>query len=335
MIIHAPGNTSTMNLRQIGDPLADEVFINLKSDPSLYQKILAIKDNEELRLFGFEGALGVLVHETIQLSFDSQSGSSFFEQHANDILFVLGMYSLPYCYAGAKGARVLATSKRIKEQPGHRLAETAQFVMDVCRTGAFDPKGRGYLSAMIIRLRHAAARYYASRFIDDEVPINQEDSLATMLAFSLIVIRGLRALGHEVTTIEAESYYDLWKYLGQLMGIQKGFIPKDLKAASLAERGIRKREFEGSLEGRELTASLIQYYEGLMPARSLVGASQMVAWFLGMEISAMLGLRHDPLRSGLAPFALAAKSWRDGKVGFSTLAKRIDLELKAHAKTTS
>jgi hypothetical protein len=55
---------------------------------------------------------------------------------------MLSFLSLPYCYANAKGAKVLNLSQRIGNQTKKRLYETAQYLFDVTRSHAFGQRGK-------------------------------------------------------------------------------------------------------------------------------------------------------------------------------------------------
>lgn len=282
-------------LRLQGDDLADKAFIWIKANPEIYEQLLSVDTNEGLEQFkNGHGDFSRLCSQ-MQLPDDSdhellQSGTRFFEKHAREILTVLGLYSLPYCYAGANGVRVLAQSKKIKEEPARRLMETAQFVFDACQRNAFQTNGRGILSTLKVRLMHAAARHYTSKVIEDEVPVNQEDMVGTMLAFSLIVIRGMRKMGIDVSQRDAEAYNYLWIRIGALMGIAVEHIPSTIRGASLMEQKIRKKEFARSEEGVLLTRVLTEHYQTQKEALGSVDPTDLMYFFLGEDVSEILGI---------------------------------------------
>jgi hypothetical protein len=83
----------------------------------------------------------------------------FFEKYMPEILHTLGFLSLPYCYAASDGARVLALSKKISENPEKRLRDTATFVLELLSPDAFEQSGKGFASLLNTRLIHAATRY--------------------------------------------------------------------------------------------------------------------------------------------------------------------------------
>ncbi len=279
-------------LRLEGDELADELFLYFKSNPEFYQEFNNLKSNDGLLNF-VDGNLFFVPLKELLLEIsatDFQKNATFFEANVQQILTVLGLYSLPYCYAGANGARVLVSSEKILSQPKTRLMETAQFVFDVCQKDAFHPENRGLLSIVKVRLLHAAIRFYSSRSIKDEVPINQEDMLGTYLSFSLLVIRGIRKLGVEVSEQAAHSYLNYWNKIAELLGVKKVHLPKDIRGASSLERQIRKREFKRSEDGVKLTASLTNYLQSEAVHLPGVDPIDLMQFLLGAEVSEILGL---------------------------------------------
>ncbi|MEC7755834.1 oxygenase MpaB family protein [Roseivirga sp. UBA1976] len=225
-----------------------------------------------------------------------QQGQAFFNAHASDIMLLLGLLSLPYCYAAANGAEVLVRSKRIVEEPERRLFETAEFVFDVSAKGAFGPKGKALPQLLKVRLMHATARWYAKRSGSWSVkewgePINQEDMAGTNLAFSLIVIRGLKKLAKKPSSKAALEYIVYWNCIGRLLGLHEELLPKSNKEAYLLERNIRERQFRASSAGQQLTSSLLKYFEQATHNSPIKGKSQaFVAFLLGPEVARLVGV---------------------------------------------
>lgn len=281
--------------RHTGDTIADQAFSFLKDHPEVYRTLQKIIFNRDLAGFNATGPLKTLIAEvhlpvwTNKESLDR--GGDFFRRHAQEIFGVLGLYSLPYCYAGANGVQVLYHSKRIRTEPAKRLLETAQFVLEVCEPGAFTSDGKGFVSILKVRLMHAAARHYAREVITHEEPVNQEDMLGTMLAFSLIVVRGLRKLGIQVEDRNTNDYFHLWHTIGHMLGIQDQWLPATIRQASQLERQIRNREFKFSPEAEELTSVLINHIDAENSSGIPVRANQLMAFFLGEEVGACLGLK--------------------------------------------
>ena len=224
-------------------------------------------------------------------------GQQFFNKHASDIMLLLGLLSLPYCYAAANGAEVLIRSKRILDEPEKRLLETAEFVFDVMHHEAFQAKSKGLVSILKVRLMHAAARWYAKQGNwNTEIlgePVNQEDMSGTNLAFSLIVIRGLKKLGKTVSNKESLGYINYWNQVGLMLGIEVQLLPTSNKEAYVLERNIRERQFAESESGRRLTKSLLKYFEKATIDSPLKGQStSFVAYLLGDKVSGILGVEN-------------------------------------------
>ncbi len=222
-------------------------------------------------------------------------GSEFFSKYSQQILLILGLYSLPYCYAAAHGAEVLQITKRITDDPGKRFLETSEFLLDVMAPNAFEGRGKGIRSAQKVRLIHAIARHYVNK--SDKwngewgVPVNQEDMAGTNMAFSLIALRGLRKMGINVSSSEASAYMHLWNVIGYILGVEEILLPDTSKEAYLLDRLISKRMFKSSDAGTELTTSLISYIKSSSPAALPEGfVEAYMRYFLGDEVADLLNI---------------------------------------------
>jgi hypothetical protein len=253
-------------------------------------------------------------------------GAGFFAKHAEPIMSLLGLLSLPYCYAAADGAMVLYLSERLRGDTGKRLFETASFVWDVMAPDAFMPSGKGFASILKVRLMHAAGRYYSlkSEHWDSQngYPINQEDMAGTNLAFSLIVVRGLRKFGFTITHEEQSAFFHLWNVIGHLLGVNDDLLPKEIKQAQILEATIRSRHFKESYQGKELTKSLTDFLTGMNLGSSYTNNELlgMMRYLLGDEIAMMLGLQTPGLSPQKITLLKAVNLINDLKPRGSTLA---------------
>ena len=110
-----------------------------------------------------------------------------------------------------------------------RLVETGKFWMDVTTVGGLERDQDGFKSAVRVRLMHAQVR----RMLLDSGkwnaewghPLNQWDSMATILEFSSIFLTGLRAMGFLFSKREREAVIHLWRYIGYLMGVEERVLP--------------------------------------------------------------------------------------------------------------
>ena len=232
-----------------------------------------------------------------------QAGAAFFARHAQVIMNLLGLHSLPYCYAAANGAMVLHLSNRIKSDTGKRLAETGEFIWEVMAPNAFEPEGKGFISCLKIRLMHAAVRYYTLKSGKwDEAwgfPVNQEDMAGTNLSFSLLIIRGLRKFGYTISYADQQAYLHLWNVIGHLLGSNSDLLPTDGRQANQLEEAIRLHQFRPSEHGRELTAALIRYFASVTanPLFSANETVQIMRYLLGNELADTLNLDMSPISS--------------------------------------
>ena len=80
------------------------------------------------------------------------------------------------------------------------------------------------VTAQKLRLLHAGIRRLATKYRPAYqarfgVPVNHEDMLATIMAFSYLLVIGIERLGLPLSRTEAEDLYYLWRVFAVLMGI--------------------------------------------------------------------------------------------------------------------
>jgi hypothetical protein len=299
-------------MRQQTDPLADQAVeaINFAENKTYFKKLFGtLVRNDYIIPPEFPIEVREYLEKTrhVPACADAKRmarGAQFFGKHAPSLMALLGMLSLPYCYAAAHGARVLCFSERLHTEPGKRLAETGQYIFDVTANNAFSAKGKAISSTQKVRLIHAVVRYHIrkSNRWDDEVwgkPINQEDMAGTNLAIAWIAIRGLRKMGVQVTYKEATDYLHLWNVAGCIMGLDERLLPDTGKEAFLLDKMISTRQFESSEAGKALTASLLKYTvrQAGGPAAKLAPA--YMRFLLGDEIADLLGISKSKISSQL------------------------------------
>lgn len=322
-----------------GDPLGDELFLLFKGDSDLLHQFRALQHNADLKEFiENHPEVNSLLFDFCQLdSIDCKRllrANSFFEKHVSSILAVLGLYSLPYCYAGANGARVLVQSRKITEQAGKRLAETAEFVFDVCSSNSFEASNKALLSILNVRLMHAAARFYTKDSITDEVPVNQDDQLATLLAFSLVVVRGLRKMRIDVSDQSAGDYLYLWNVIGEKLGLDKSNLPISLREASTLDKDMRKREFSASDQGVALTRSLINFLDDQNGQFQGVTGDDLLYFFLE-DHAQLLGIRPSATYSNsLIRTVMSTQRWLGELNGSNYQMVRKDLKRQLKSLNT-
>jgi hypothetical protein len=250
-----------------------------------------------------------LMHrETIPEGFSAdperiRRGQALFQEYAAEIMMLLGAMALPYCYAGSPGNKALYLSDKMRQQPGKRLFDTGTFVLAVSQPGHLE---KGELTGIVqihkTRLIHAIARYYLLKSEWDDrwgAPINQEDMAGTNLAFSYIILNGLRMSGFRLSDDQKEDYLHLWNYIGLQLGIDPHLLPADYQEAFLLTKRIRERNFRYSEEGEILARELINYYKKVAPASQASLISAQIRYFLGPKIAGYIGLDDNKLRDNL------------------------------------
>ena len=314
-------------LRHVGDPIADPIAQSLIENgqvQAVNQALAWLEDNsgpippelpENLSLFLEMGALPHWADldriERAQKMFTSK-GTAF----GIALLF----RSLPVLYCGnTGGAQTLAITGQLPKRFRRRAAETLRFILDVMEPGGLSPQGKGLRSIQKVRHMHASIRWLATHagakpgspapsgpvIVDDSgvpsswdtkawaLPINQEEKLGTMLAFSTQAIFALRRLGVDVSTQEAEDLLYTWRIVGHLLGIESNQMPYNTLAADNLWALIRQRNFGPSTSGTALMKAHMQFLEDylvpgtlldpLVPAmlRFLMG-KQMAVEYLGV-----------------------------------------------------
>ncbi|EIM76283.1 hypothetical protein A3SI_10719 [Nitritalea halalkaliphila LW7] len=301
--------------RQKGDPLADAAVEALLAQPACIEEINAATSWWKSPPAHWPEPLCALHAAFCARPFPVQEAAVreaqafFYRQHAW-YLSLLGLYSLPYCYAFADGAQVLVRSKRITEDIGTRLTETALFVLNSFKPGSFLEDEEVLLTLWRVRLIHAFSRYFIRRYACDwqaewGTPINQEDLIGTNLAFSLIVMRGMAKVNEFPGDKTYRALLHYWKLIGYYLGLDvETYWPEDPKAAFWLEKQIRRRNLRPSAAGKTLMDALQGYYKTQFQDPTLLAISQqLLRFFMGDAAADAVGL---PQTGQLPPAAYKA-----------------------------
>jgi ER-bound oxygenase mpaB/B'/Rubber oxygenase, catalytic domain len=221
----------------------------------------------------------------------------------------LGLRSLVYGYAAPAGNKPLAFSGRLKERAGRRLAETGKFVTAVTALDGLRPGALGWQLVLKVRLMHAEVRRLvlgSGRWshVDWAEPINQHDMLATILLFSNVFIDGIRLLGVHVSSQEADDYQHLFRWVGELIGVDPRLLPATHAEATRLAEFILLTQGDPDDDSRELVHALLDGPLALAKtprqrrrAETQVAVSHgLCRSLVGEELADALGLRRDPHR---------------------------------------
>jgi ER-bound oxygenase mpaB/B'/Rubber oxygenase, catalytic domain len=241
----------------------------------------------------------------------------FFLRHAAPLSLLLGTTSLLECFACADGARALHAAQRMRQETARRVGATGQFVLSLFGEGAWSDPDGARRTLLRIRVVHAIAR---RRLVDQGwtggVPLCQEDQLGTLLAFGFSPPRHLRRLGVHVSRDDIDDSLHLWRVAGAVLGVDVDLLPEAEPDAACLERLVYARNRRASVEGQELTASLLATYG------RLIGDQRGNRAFLGL-------LRH--LVGDLTSDLLGVPAAADPRVG-PRLALGLGLFGRAHGR---
>lgn len=234
----------------------------------------------------------------------------FFMRHGLLSILILSSYSLPVCYAAARGVKVIYESARLYSDPRRRVIETAQFLLDSLAPGGLAPNGAGVRSAQKVRLMHAAIRTLLLKRGWDSanlgIPINQEDLVGTLGTFGFYFLDGLRKLNVRFLPNEADDYIHTWNVIGHIMGVQRSLCPQNFEEATTLAGRINERHFTGSPEGTVLQEALTGFLQSLLPGTALSGLPvALTRHFLGEERANIINLPpSDWTQLSLVPFRM-------------------------------
>lgn len=231
-------------------------------------------------------------------------GQDLFGDWGMQLASGLFLASLPMSYACAKGAEPLVRTARMTRNPKRRILETGQMIIEAMSPGSLVPGARGYCVVRRVRLMHAAVRHTltdpeAIKAIggtsiapwDDSwgIPINQEDLLGTLLAFSVVGIKSLGQVGVTLSDMDVEAYVHTWNLVGHQLGVRDDLLPLNHADASVVAERIFSSESASSDAGRELTATTIAAMQDLLKVKMLRGLpASGIRFFLGEDTANLL-----------------------------------------------
>jgi hypothetical protein len=297
--------------RNEGDSQADKLIADVfrEGGQSTMYQLLKRKEGEIYKTAESPARTFLLSRKEVPVWLDLKSlarGQRLFEQYALEIMTLLGVMALPYCYAGSPGNKALYLSDKMRNAPGKRLMDTAAFVIAVLTPGNLHANHSGHTHINKVRLIHALSRYYLKQHSDWRMewgmPINQEDLAGTNLAFSYIILSGMQQSGIVLSQKEKEDFILTWRYIGYLLNINEEVLPSSFSEAARLTYIIKKRNFRKTEEGVALTSELLNYYKASVAPLQAELASSQIRFYVGNEIAEYIGLVADPVRDSVTSF---------------------------------
>lgn len=257
-------------------------------------------------------------------------------------LFPLGDMALMGGYLASRATKSLLGTGAIEYTANRRLVETAAWWLDVTTPGALRTGARGYTSALRVRLVHAHVRAAMNRRTDWDYeawdrPVNQVQTVGTLLLFSLIYVVGMQLLGVRYTERERADIHHLWRYVGWLMGISEELLPACEDDAWRLLWLLATTEFIPDDDSKRLAAALLRSHAEVGEGRGPVGKlaahalsrvhSSISRLALGEANADFLGLPNDPIAQGVVVAAaatnFAAETVRQWVPGATVLQERL------------
>jgi len=178
-------------------------------------------------------------------------------------------------------------------------------------------RGEGWKAVLRVRFLHGMVR----RRLHDKpywkpelwgVPVNQEDMMATLLAFSYNVLVGSEmVLGRPLSDEDQHAYMHLWRYIGWLMGVEEENNPcVDVPHGKAALESIVMHLLEPDRDSIAVAHHLLQAPS--RGARSLRFRHELCRRFLGRDLADALELKRDTTMEGLVTvflWILRAYGW--------------------------
>jgi hypothetical protein len=238
-------------------------------------------------------------------------GQRFFNDWSFDITTALFCAALPFCYASGKGAAVLANVSELyhRGSVGPRIALTGHMLLAITAEGGLNFGADGYITLRRVRLLHSCVR---AMLLDQDppwstetrgVPINQEDLLGTLIAFTAVTLAGLERLGYSIGTDDQRAYLHLWSVAGHVLGIQQAERIADVAAARNLMEILENSLEVPSAYGAHLMEVLLASIAATTPSLMRTFPAALVRRLAGARLADMLSV---PNSWWSGPVAVAA-----------------------------
>ncbi|MEV4238625.1 oxygenase MpaB family protein [Nocardia sp. NPDC049737] len=301
---------------QVGDPLADGVVAMFKRLPvgegrrmfevAVERGIDAVPNAPD-ELTAFFGQVETDPYWLDRTKIDR--GARVVERTSVWGGIAMGMFALMGGYLASRADKALVGTGDLDAMAPRRLAETTQWWLDVTTPGGLQRNQVGYQSVLRVRLMHALVRAGMNRRPDWDYeawdhPVNQVLTVGTLGLFSMANLVGAQALGLRFSAQEKDSVFQLWRYVGFLLGIDAEILPTNETDTWRAFWILADTEFIPDEDSRRLAQALVPAAGGLFIGTDTTGqrlirrviTSYMVAYsriVLGPTNSDFLGLENS------------------------------------------
>ena len=236
------------HLRRIGDPEMGAVLGQGDEEfPEAVRRGGLLRDEVELPQAAVALAQGADPDELdVDMLLHAQR---LFATYGPEIAGALLLAALPQAYAASKGSRILAETTELHRNFRARILGTAQFLVVVMQgvenqaakdlwIPGEDALDRSVMTpwkaCLAVRCYHEAIRSQLGARPDGEEPLNQEDLLAPLLAFTVTVFEVLERYGITWTADDQQAYLYAWDLIGRRLGIGYPGVTSQLDKAFVA-----------------------------------------------------------------------------------------------------
>ena len=251
----------------IGDPEADDLIERLASEgDEAYRLIRAGMENDEEALRAGPAYVRDFF-QSIAVPPEYADRSVFMPGirmfHANSPLVLGGMVGGTLVEGFSTNiSKSFFITGRLRDQGVRRLQQNNRHMLEIFMPGGLAREGEGWKLSVRIRLVHAQVRYLLKSSDEWDVeawgtPISAAHTGFAICAFSARLLKHLKSLGAEYDQEERESFMQVWRYSGLLMGIPESILYRDEdEALRLFEIG-RVCEPTPGMESAAMANSLI------------------------------------------------------------------------------
>ena len=213
-------------------------------------------------------------------------------------LSLVGGFSAPLITKVLRATGYLTSGPR---RVMRRLADTGHMICECLVQDSLQPEARGdgWKAVLRVRFLHGMVRrrlvgkpYWKPHLWG--VAINQEDMIATLLAFSYNVLVGTEmVLGRALSIEDQAAYVHLWRYIGWLLGVHEAINPcVDVEHAKAALESIVMHLLEPDQDSQAVALHLLS-----APARGRSGLrfrQALCRRFLGESLADALAVSRNP-----------------------------------------
>ena len=159
-------------------------------------------------------------------------------------------------------ARSFFITGRLRDQGVRRLRQNNRHMIELFLPGGLDQRGDGWRLSVRIRLIHAKVRHLFNMSDDWDSaawgePLSAAQIGFAVTAFSARMLQHMRSLGADYSQAERDSFMEVWRYSGHLMGIPETMLYRDYDDALEVFRIGRLCEPDPGMESVALANALI------------------------------------------------------------------------------